>query len=139
MVGLAAGLLIIGGGWLGAARHDTVPEQLPFMISGGLIGLAIVLASTSLLIIRSLRQHRDHISAQLTQLIEEIAARGTGRVASEGSESAAGGNSLVAVGASSYHLPTCRLVEKRRETEMVPVDVARARELAACRVCKPPV
>lgn len=136
MAGLAIGFLMIAGGWLGAARQDTVPEQFPFMISGGLVGLGVVFASSALLIISSIRQHRAHTARELQLLREEIVALGAVGVDADKARGPSG-NSLVAVGASSYHRPDCRLVEQRQGLEVVPLEVARSRELSACRVCKP--
>jgi hypothetical protein len=36
------GLLLVFLGWLGASRTPLVQEQLPYLISGGLLGLALV-------------------------------------------------------------------------------------------------
>lgn len=40
---MTLGLLIILLGWIGAARSTLVEEQIPYLISGGLFGLALAL------------------------------------------------------------------------------------------------
>jgi methylphosphotriester-DNA--protein-cysteine methyltransferase len=40
-------------------------------------------------------------------------------------------------GGSTYHLPTCRLVDGRDDVSYVSADEASERGLRACRVCKP--
>jgi hypothetical protein len=40
-------------------------------------------------------------------------------------------------GPSAYHRPDCRLVQGRDDVEYISAADAAARELKACRVCKP--
>jgi hypothetical protein len=61
----AAGVAVILAGWLGAARSVVVAEQVPYLISGGLLGVALVFLSglsyyghQQSLEIREMRQRR---------------------------------------------------------------------------------
>ena len=44
---------------------------------------------------------------------------------------------LVVAGSASYHVPGCRLVDGREQTDFLTPAEARERELKACRVCSP--
>jgi hypothetical protein len=70
---MAAGLLVIVLGWVGAANSVLIEEQVPYLISGGLLGLALALIGALTLFthwltvsVRDARaheaaRHRDHV------------------------------------------------------------------------------
>lgn len=145
---VAAGLLVIGIGWNGAAGSGSyvngVPDiraQLPWLISGGVLGLALVVLGAALMVTQSHRADRARLEARLEELTDAIRAgglsapAGAGRVA--GGAAPADLVGLVVAGASSYHAPTCRLVEGRDTVEYLTPAEARDRGLSACRICKP--
>lgn len=135
-LGLAVGFLAIGLGWLGSARKACVDCQIPYLISGGAAGLGFVVAGSAFLVIRALRHQQERLDETFGALREHLAVAGA-----DGSGPRGNGHrsqEVVTVGASSYHRSSCHLVEGRGEAETVPLDIARARELAPCRVCGPP-
>lgn len=67
LVGL--GFLVIGMAWNGAAELDYVQGQFPYLISGGLTGLGLILLGVVLLVIQTMR--RD--AAKRTRQVEELA------------------------------------------------------------------
>jgi hypothetical protein len=119
-----AGFLLIVVAWNGAASLDYAQGQLPYLISGGVGGLALVVVGSALLIVENARRDRALLERRLEELIVA-----TGR-------SAAVGAGEVVAGASSFHRPDCRLVEDRGADR---ISRARAEDegLAACRVCAP--
>lgn len=120
-----AGFLLIVVAWNGAASLDYAQGQLPYLISGGVGGLALAVVGSALLIVENARRDRALLERRLEELI-----LATGRAA------AVGGDGDVVAGASSFHRPDCRLVEDRGADR---ISRARAEEegLAACRVCRP--
>ena len=52
------GFLVIFFGWNGAASQDYLPAQLPYLISGGAVGLGIVVIGASLVIVQNHRADR---------------------------------------------------------------------------------
>ncbi len=52
---VVAGLVAIGVGWWGASGTLVVGEQMPYLISGGILGLALVVIGSMLLLAQSLR------------------------------------------------------------------------------------
>lgn len=66
---VVAGFVAIGIGWRGAARSVVVAEQLAFLVSGGVGGLALVMAGAGLLVVQSSR----YWNARERRRLEELA------------------------------------------------------------------
>lgn len=88
LASLLAAVMVIGGfglivlAWNGAAGYDTIQQQLPFALSGGLGGLGLVIAGAGVLLVQALRetgarQRRDlrEAQAELAALLEGLAHR----------------------------------------------------------------
>ena len=69
------GFLLMVMGWNGAAGLDYVQGQIPYIISGGLIGLALVIFGAVLLIIESQRRDRLMLERRLEELTAALARR----------------------------------------------------------------
>jgi hypothetical protein len=155
---VALGLLAIGLGWNGMAggggEVNGVPNlnaQLPWLLSGGILGLALVVFGTAMIVVQNARSDRARLEAKLDELVDTM-GRGAAAptpypsapaftpAASSAQQSAATTSvttgSFVA-GPSAYHRPDCRLVQGRDDVEYISAADAAARELKACRVCKP--
>ncbi|HEV3475207.1 MAG TPA: hypothetical protein VG602_07565 [Actinomycetota bacterium] len=125
-----AGFVAIGFGWNGSAKTAFVDVQFPYLVSGGIGGLALVLLGVGLLVMSQFRGERIRLGEQLQQVGAVISKA----AAPPGS---AGAGEVVA-GKSTYHRPECRLVEGKADLDRVSVDVARLQGLSPCRVCNPP-
>ena len=154
-IGLAlVGFVLIFLGWNGAASHDRVPAQFPYLISGGIVGLALVVIGAAAIVVQAARADRAGLQRSVDELraaVERLA--GSVAVGSNGSSSAlpsaapaaaaaatAGGKAavadgLVVAGDTSYHRPDCRLVEGRGSLPAMTVEAAEAAGLTACRSC----
>lgn len=144
LIVIALGLVVIGIGWNGAAGSggevNHVPQvqaQLPWILSGGFLGLGIVVLGAAMVIANSYRESEARLSARFEQLLETLA---------EGTESAARGmhrssgepaGDLVVAGSTSFHRPDCRLVKARAEARMIDVSTALDLGLTPCRICRP--
>lgn len=139
---VALGLIIIGIGWNGASgaggevNHvPVVQAQLPWLLSGGFLGLGIVILGAAMMIANAYRETEARNAARMDAILEALE-----RTSSSGpADLAVAGGEMVVAGTASYHRPDCRLARGRSDSEVVPVAVALERGLAACRVCKPPV
>lgn len=138
---LVVGFALIWLGWNGSASVDYAQGQIPYMISGGLIGLGLVFFGSASLIVQAIKKGQ---AKQLTEL--ESLSRATQRVASmmtftlsDGQNSNGTGSApeLVVAGAASFHLPQCRLVQKREGAVRIPREEAEEVGLEPCRVCNP--
>lgn len=139
LVVVGLGLLVIGIGWNGAAggggEINGVPNltaQLPWLLSGGILGLGLVVFGAALVIVHNARVDRARLESKLDELVTTLARGASG--AGQTPSSAAG---LYVAGGVSYHLPQCRLVEGRDDVAYVTADEAAERGLNPCRVCRP--
>lgn len=126
------GLLAIGIGWNGAAGQLALLGQVPYLISGGMLGLALVVLGAAMLVVQSAREDRAMLEAKLDLLAEAVLEAGGRRADAPGDVSG-----LVVAGTASYHVPGCRLVDGREETTYLTPVEAGERGLKACRVCQP--
>ena len=133
-----AGLFLVFLGWNGAATYDRVSAQVPYVVSGGIAGLCLVVIGGSILVASSARAGAAALEASVAELRESIERMGAG--ARPGSVSAGRGGldgDAVVAGPTSYHRPGCRLVEGQGEATSTTATAAVASGLAPCRVCAP--
>jgi len=138
------GAVLIIAGWYGSA-HTTLPwEQTPYIISGGLLGLALVVAGASFYfgywLTRLVGGERE-----LLDVLTRIEARLQAAEADRPPTTTAGGRavvtgatgSLVATRSGSlFHRPDCQVVAGRSPKELRTVDVS-APGMSACKLCAP--
>lgn len=136
-----AGFAAIFLGWNGAASFDRVPAQFPWLISGGVTGLALTMIGASLIVVENNRRDRAVLKASLDQirlLLEHSpGAHSSNGFAAPTVATPALPDDAVVAGSSSYHSPTCRLVADRPDLDVINRDEAQARDLTPCRICSP--
>ena len=144
---IALGLLAIGIGWNGAAGRGSqigvtqadgttiyitdTRAQFPWLLSGGFLGLGLIVVGSALLVSQSQRADRARLEAKLDEVIDAMGVT-TRRTAAPPDVSG-----LVAAGSTSYHRPDCRIVDGRDETEFLTPAEASERGLSPCRICAP--
>jgi hypothetical protein len=131
------GFALIGLGWNGMAKVASADQQLPYLLSGGFGGMAMVLFGVALLLIAQIRTERRKLMNVLEIMavaVGRTAGSDTGVSAASASSSAPG---LVVAGPSTYHRPDCRLVQGKAGLDRLTADAARSSGLTACRVCDP--
>ena len=127
------GFLIMFFGWNGAASSNFVPSQFPYLISGGLVGLGVVVLGSALLLVQNQRTDLARLEAAVERVALAVERQGGGSTAP-----GAALQGYVVAGGSSYHLPDCTLPEARTEAHMVPLTDVVGSALEPCRVCRPP-
>jgi hypothetical protein len=140
--GLAvAGVAVVVLGWYGAAHTPYVFEQVPYLISGGILGLALAVVGGFAYFGSWVARQVQETRRQAERTREELAAihallagggfPGGGRAA--GPAAANGGYVATAKG-TMFHRPDCVVVAGREDVRRV-----RAGEpgLEPCRVCDP--
>jgi hypothetical protein len=130
------GLIAIGVGWNGAAGQLTLLGQVPYIISGGLIGIALVILGAAMLVVQGAREDRARLEAKLDLLADALMSGGAAGPGLAG-PAPTDASGLVIAGTASYHVPGCRLVDGREETAYLTPAEAVERELKPCRVCQP--
>lgn len=132
---IAVGFLLIFLAWNGAAEKDFIQGQFPYLLSGGLSGMGLILCGLTLVATQSFR--RDILTLQ--DRIEDLLQQGgtaTGATAPHLIAVPDAGQSFVTAG-RTYHLPSCRTIQGRSGLDLVDADDVAARDLTACRVCRP--
>lgn len=127
----AAGFILIVLGFDGAASQDVVSSQIPYLISGGLGGLALVVLGIGLALVHEFRQGSILMATRVEELTEALAA--SRRV---GPTEVPDGASVVA-SRSSFHRPDCHLVSSREDVQVMSASAAEQAGLTACRICEP--
>lgn len=143
LVVIAIGLVVIGVGWNGAAGSGgevnhvpVVQAQLPWLLSGGFLGLGIIVLGAAMVIANAYRESEARLAARFEQLLDVLerspAATGPAAAASRRRD-----DDLVVAGSASFHRPDCRLVKGRSEARLIDVATALDLGLTPCRICKP--
>jgi len=135
---VALGLLVVALGWNGAAGIADLRAQTPYLLSGGFLGVGLVVFGAALMTAHYHRRDRVHLEGTLDRLVGAVDASrpltaGTATPRTAPADAAG----LVAAGSASYHVPTCRLVEGRADTTYLLPAEAVSNGLLPCRVCKP--
>jgi hypothetical protein len=133
LIGL--GLISMGLAYNRAAGTTLIAAQFPYFLSGGLIGLALVMLGTAMMVMQAYREERARLELKLDQLI--VAVSKSGGIGGGGSSAPKDLTGLVIAGSASYHVPGCRLVDGREEVDYLTPEEAQARFLQPCRVCAP--
>jgi hypothetical protein len=131
-----AGFVLIFLGWNGAASNDRVEAQMPYVVSGGIAGLALVVLGAGLIVAHSLRSDRVELKASIDELRRAVGSAEAVPAAVPASAAAVGGGEVVA-GSTSYHDPSCALVAGQAGATRMAPAAAVAAGLEPCRVCQP--
>jgi hypothetical protein len=142
---LPLGIIIILLAWYGAAHARVVQQQIPYMVSGGFVGLGLMIGGGLMFWAHWLYRIYDQANLHHQELIDAI-----NRIAGAGSTNGAGaaggsaavaessrrGERLVATGSgTNYHRADCSVVRGRRGVRTV--SAAEARDMQPCRICEP--
>jgi hypothetical protein len=144
---VALGLLSLLIGWYGVSGEAIVAKQLPYIASGGLLGVALVALGGRYMLIQDLRRDSKRLD-QLETMVNELHAALLSRPDAPGrslyagaSESAAGANGqssyVVLPGGQSFHLPGCPMLEGKEKTSRIKPETANKRGLTPCPLCEP--
>jgi hypothetical protein len=139
---LPLGLLVIGLGWYGASRTPYLFEQIPYLISGGLIGLGLVLAGGLVFFgswIARGAADQQRASQELAGLLREIRdglqVRPTAGAPAQPRRDANGQGTFVATAhGSMLHRPDCSVVVGREDLRTVSGEGS---GLQPCGLCDP--
>lgn len=134
---LLGGFVAVILGWSGMAKQACLDCQLPYLLSGGVLGVALILAGVTLLIVAQMRTERAKLMT-----VMEIIARAIGRQAEEAhtveaTPSKRFSGVMVVAGPSTYHREGCRLIDGKPGLDRLAIEAAESSGLSPCRVCKP--
>lgn len=140
VLGLAfvtVGFVMIGKAWDGAAGQNIIMAQFPYLLSGGFMGLALVVTGCTLLFLSTVRAERQIMTDRFDEMLT-LLSRNLGRL-SISSNGSAGSQEHVVATSEAYHRPDCTILQGKSGLSTIPVVQAAAEGLAPCRTCEPPV
>jgi len=143
------GFLLVFLGWNGAASKDDTPGQFPYLISGGIAGLGLIVLGAALVVAHSLRTDRVELRGAIDDLRAAVERGGGGSTAAPAAVSVGAapagaaapvgppGSAIVISGADSYHRPGCTVVEGQSGAVSVTIAEAVSAGRTPCRICNP--
>ena len=132
MVLIVGGGVALGLGWAGMASKDCAQCQLPYLISGGAMGLALIVLGSVMFVLAQIRVAQESFCDQARQINQAVI-----RMAGLMGTGENGGGQAVVAGSSTYHRPECRLVQGKSGLERMAAETAALQGLTPCRVCNP--
>jgi hypothetical protein len=143
---LPIGIAVIILGWQGAAHGRVDQQQIPYLISGGILGLAFVIAGGFFFwahwLYRMYDQAELHhlermrVSAEQHQeLLRAVGERPStpSRAAAEGASASAA--YVATASGTNFHNPDCPIVSGRPGLRRL--TAAQAKVMKPCRICEP--
>jgi len=143
---LVLGAIAIFLGWYGVSGQALTAKQLPYLVSGGVTGIALALIGAVLLATNSIRREisrLDGVERKVDDLYALLVAEPappdaapTSAVAAPRTDSAP--DQLVALpDVTTYHRSSCPLVAGKSDLAAVDQGDIAARSLRPCPVCDP--
>ena len=133
---VTGGFVIISVAWNGAASINFAQGQIPYLLSGGFLGLALVVTGLVLLLLSTVRAERQ-ILTDLFGDMSKLLGRNLAR-AQFSTNGSGDGEGMVVATQSTYHRPDCKVLQGKEGLTTVTLQQADAEDLEACRVCDPP-
>jgi hypothetical protein len=133
---ITAGFVFIFMAWNGSASQNIIMAQFPYVISGGIAGMALIATGSMLLFLSTIRAERqlmaDKFDEVLTLLSRSLAAA---QFSTNGGSDA----SVKVIAASAhYHRQECKILEGKQGLTRISLQQAVSEGLQPCRVCGPP-
>jgi len=132
---LPLGVILIVLGWYGASHTPWLFEQIPYALSGGILGLGLIFAGGFLYfgywltrVVKENRRQTELLVDALSRL--EVMMGGTGN----GAGPRADGMLVATATGSMLHRPDCTIVAGREGLRQMPPD---AKGFEPCKICEP--
>ena len=134
---LPAGVVALAMGWYGAAHTPFVFEQIPYLISGGLVGVGLLTGGGLLYmgswLTRLAEQQREE-GKQLREVLTAIRQEIEYLPATMSNTSRTAQQTFVATRTGTmFHVPECSVVQGRDDLRDVSADDG----LTPCKICHP--
>ena len=141
---IGIGLLFILVGWIGVSGEALVAKQLPYLISGGVGGMAFVGIGAVFLATEDIRRDSgrlDRLEAMAYELHAVLLARPDAPETSPNGKSAPARPEAAQLMAlpqgQTYHRPECAMIQGKDAAQAVTAEEAEQRGLNPCRLCEP--
>jgi hypothetical protein len=140
---IALGVLLILFGYLGVSREVYVGRQIPYVVSGGLLGLACVTLGSRLMLIEDLRRDSgrlDRLERAVVDLHQVLLSRPDAPAPGQASPNgrvATPERLLTVPGGESFHRADCPILEGKDQQKTVTQETAKRKGLRPCPMCQP--
>ena len=133
---ITAGFVMIFFAWNGAASQNIIMAQFPYVLSGGIAGMALVATGSLLLMLSTIRSERQLMSDKFDEVVRLLSRS----LAAAQFSTNGGSDAAVKVVAASahYHRQECKILEGKPGLTRVSLQQALSEGLQPCRVCEPP-
>jgi len=138
------GVPVIVLGWYGASHTPYVFEQVPYLISGGLLGLALALLGGlfyfAYWITKQIQETRRQTEqtgralGEIRDLLANGAIANAGGTAGSGGHATGNGAFVATEKGTMFHRPDCVVVQGRDDLRMVEPN---SQGLEPCKICEP--
>jgi hypothetical protein len=135
LIFLATGIVLVLLGWYGAAHTNIATEQVPYLISGGLLGLGLIIVA-GIMGVGALQERSNEDLRK--EIVQAVAAMRTGmpdRPLSASDVSSNGHHVFVVPGGRSYHEAGCPILEGKEGVKQLLPAQASGSGYAACKLC----
>jgi len=133
---ITAGFVVFYFAWDGSASINFAQGQIPYLLSGGFMGLGLIVTGATLLFLTTVRHERQIMTDRFDEMTR-LLSRNLSRLQFS-SNGSGGSNGQVVAGATTYHRAECKILEGKDGLTTVTVEQAAAEGLERCRVCNPP-
>jgi hypothetical protein len=127
---MAAGIALVVLGWWGAAHSELFIDQVPYLISGGILGLGLIITAAVL----GASAFNERVLRELGRDI--VLAMRTGPGGGSTTENR-DDRILLVPGGRSYHVSGCPIPEGKDGVTETTLADAVGRGLVACKLCGP--
>lgn len=142
---LVLGFVFMLIGYLGVSREVLVGRQIPYLVSGGLVGVALVSLGGRFLLIEDMRRDSgrlDRLEAAVADLRAALLAHPNAPQLDRGQDTTSvvngrAGTVVVVNGGGSFHRADCPIVAGKSSLQTVTPQDAEDKGLRACRMCQP--
>ena len=159
LVGLGAIAILIG--YFGVSDRVLVAEQIPYLVSGGIGGMVLVIIGGVLLATQDVRRDAERLDDLERSMIEmqvmlddlhRVLLRPAGAVDNRPAPAVAGASSgaktatrvnrngdrvYVVAGGTTFHQDGCEVLDGKDDVSAIAPSSARRRQLTPCLLCEP--
>jgi hypothetical protein len=130
------GFVLIFFAWNGSASKNVIMAQFPYVLSGGIMGLALVCTGSLLLLLSTVRAERQIMSEKFDNVVQLLSRS---LAATQFSTNGGSDAAVKVIAASShYHRQECKILDGKHGLMRVTLQEAVGEGLLPCRVCEPP-
>jgi hypothetical protein len=132
---LGAGVVFVILGWYGAAHTNILTEQIPYLISGGLLGMGLIIVAGVMVAGASQERSTDELRREIARAFAAMGSRAPDPGVHADTFSSNGHHVFVVPGGRSYHVAGCPILEGKEGVKELQPAQASASGYAACKLC----